>query len=85
MNKPLAAALVLSFAAFAGPAAAEESLSSRAASAVGAVIASQGNAALVQIRQELKETLLEQLRPWLPQPAGEKPVAAPADRAETEV
>ena len=65
MNKPLAAALVLSFAAFAGPAAAEESLSSRAASAVGAVIASQGNAALVQIRQELKDTLLEQRPPDL--------------------
>lgn len=84
MNKPLAAALVLSFAAFAGPAAAaEESLSTRAVSAVGAMIANQGNAALVQIRQELEDTLLEQLRPYLPRPADEKP-AAPAGHAESE-
>jgi len=83
MNKFHAAALVLGFAAFAGPAAAEESLSARAVSAVGAVIASQGNAALVQIRQDLKDTLIDQLRPYLPQPADEAPVTAPADRAES--
>lgn len=80
MNKTFAA-LALSLAAFTGPAAAaQDSLPARAATAVGLAIASQGNAALVQIREELKDTLLEQLRPYLPRPT-EAP-AVPAERAD---
>lgn len=79
MNKTVAA-LALSLAALTGPAAAQDSLPARAATAVGHAIASQGNAALVQIREELKDTLLEQLRPYLPSPA-EAP-AVPAERAD---
>ena len=73
MNKTFAAAAIVALAAFAGPASAQDNLPARAISAVGYAIAAQGDAALVQIRQELKDTLLEQLRPYLPQPADQDP------------
>ena len=57
---------------------AEEGLAIRAAYAVGAMIAAQGNAALVEIRREVKETLIQQLKPYLPNPAPAVP--APGQR-----
>jgi hypothetical protein len=70
-----AALLALTFAAC-SPAHAEESMVARAASAVGMVIAAQGNAALVQIRHDVKDSLAEKLKPFLPQAAPAKPVPA---------
>ncbi|MGH8482191.1 MAG: hypothetical protein ACRES8_07010 [Nevskiaceae bacterium] len=72
----LAAALVLS--TLAGTASASDSLPSRAVSAVGIVIASQGNAALVQIRRELGESARDAMKPFLPAPqkAPEQPQPA---------
>jgi hypothetical protein len=78
-NAAAALALVLAM----GPAHADEGLAARAVSALGTAIASQGNAALLQIRAELREKLLDSLRPQLPAPApsapAEPPAAAPAD------
>lgn len=78
-NTRIGAALVaLSFSAFAGTAAADEGIATRTAVAVGHIIAAQGNAALVEIRRELKDALLEQVKPLLPKPAPEAQPAAPA-------
>ena len=77
-NIRIGAALVaLSCTAFAGTAGAEESIATRTAVAVGHAIAAQGNAALVEIRRELKDVLLEQIKPLLPQPATEAQPATP--------
>lgn len=46
--------------------ASEQSLPMRAASGLGAFIASQGNAALTEIRDEVRKDLLERLKPYLP-------------------
>jgi hypothetical protein len=74
------ALIALACAASAAPAAADDSLPQLAVSAVGAAIAAQGNAALVQIRAELRERLLETLAPYLPEPreatADTEPAAA---------
>ena len=70
----------LSFAAVAGPASAAESLPARAATALGYVIAAQGDAALEQIRAEIKDNL-QKLTPYLPQrsDAAAPPATATAD------
>ncbi|MGH8629494.1 MAG: hypothetical protein ACREU7_01845 [Burkholderiales bacterium] len=73
----LAAAAALSCALASAPAVASDSLPQRAAMALGAAIASQGNAALAQIRQELKENLLERIAPLLPKPSDTTPVQQP--------
>jgi hypothetical protein len=75
-----AALIALTFCAVAAPASAEDNLPTRAASALSAVIASQGNAALVQIREELKDNLRERLAPYLPRPE----VAADAKSGDAE-
>ena len=50
-----------------GPATAgEESLPSRAASMLGDYIAQQGNAALIQIRKDLKKDLTRTIKPFMP-------------------
>lgn len=62
---------------------ATESLPSRAMSVLGVAIASQGDAALDQIRRELSETAREAMKPFLPeapkapeqQPPADKPAA----------
>jgi hypothetical protein len=64
--RPLAAAVLLC-ASFGSQAA--DGAAVRAASGVGQWIAAQGNAALREIGQELRDGLREQLRPLLPQPA----------------
>ena len=46
--------------------AADNNLPARAATSVGLFIASQGNAALAQIREELKRDLLKRLDLYLP-------------------
>jgi hypothetical protein len=74
-----AAALVLS--TFSGLASAD-SLSTRAVGTLGNVIASQGNAALVQIKRELKESALQAMKPFLPDFA---PAPSPAPPAKTPV
>lgn len=85
MNKNIriqvgAALLALSFGA--APAAAQDSLP-HAAAAVGHAIAAQGNAALIEIRREIGERLLQQIKPILPKPATEtsRPVPAPTPAA----
>ena len=56
----------LALAATSAPAAAGESLPTRAAVAIGYAIAAQGDAALEQIREEVQDNLLK-LAPYLPQ------------------
>jgi hypothetical protein len=71
--KATGAALALCFATAATPVAAE-SLPARAVTALGLAIATQGDLALIQIREELQRNLLKSLKPLLPAPA-------PAERA----
>jgi hypothetical protein len=49
-------------------AAAQENLPTRAINALGMAIAAQGDAALVTIRQELKEVVADHIKPYLPEP-----------------
>ena len=79
-RKATLAATVLVLGTFSGIASAD-SLPTRAANALGAVIASQGNAALAQIRRELKESALEAMKPFLP----EAPAPEPQTPAKTPV
>ena len=79
-HKATLAATVLFLGTFSGLASAD-SLASRAANALSVVIASQGDAALVQIRRELKESALEAMKPFLP----EAPAPEPQTPAETPV
>jgi hypothetical protein len=64
----------------AGPAAAEESYGARvaaaAASSVGTWIANQGNQALREIREDLRDNLADKIKPFLPAPAEVTPPAA---------
>jgi hypothetical protein len=80
----LAATVLLGISATAH---AEESLSHRVATGVGQVIAAQGNAALIQIREELQERLIYTMSPLLPphpELAGQ-PAPATPDRAGAQV
>ena len=73
-NRTLAAA-ALALCAFTGPASAVErptELMTATMVAVGHAIASQGNAALIQIRKELKQSALESIKPYLPAPTPAK-------------
>jgi hypothetical protein len=58
----------LSLAGASLPAAAQENLPARAINALGMAIAAQGDAALITIRQELKEALADHIKPYLPEP-----------------
>lgn len=49
-------------------ASAQDPLLTRAATGVGKLIAAQGNAALLEIREELRKDLLNRLRPAVPAP-----------------
>lgn len=83
MNKSIkiAAALVaLSLGTATTAVNADEGFALRAAATVGSVIAAQGNAALAEIRREVKESLVQQLKPFLPQPAPAVPPQAPSRR-----
>ena len=74
----LAIATALALCAFAGTASAE-SLPTRAVTAIGAVIAAQGDAALVQIGREITESALDAVQPFLPEPAQAPEPAQPAE------
>ncbi|MDB5968439.1 MAG: hypothetical protein JWQ90_889 [Hydrocarboniphaga sp.] len=63
--RPLAVAALLC-ASFGSQAA--DSVTARAASGVGLWIAAQGNAALHELGQELRDELRQQIKPLLPQP-----------------
>jgi len=68
MNKTIFAAAALTLCSIPGSVGAGDySLPGRAVSALGMVIASQGNAALVQIRRELQDSALKTIEPFLPQ------------------
>lgn len=67
-------------------ASADEGLAQRVATGVGRVIAAQGNAALMQIREELGQTIEKTIQPWLPAQDvqasnGTQPAATPAATA----
>ena len=80
MNKSTFAAAALALYAFAGTASAtNDTLQARAINAVGFAIATQGDAALAQIRQELTQSALEAFKPFLPQPAPEQNPQQPAE------
>lgn len=72
------ATLIATALTLAGPAAASDSPSERAASAVGHWIAMQGNQALRDIREDLKDRLSDSLKPLLPTAESLKPAATPA-------
>ena len=81
MNRKVTVAAALVLSAFSGLASAD-SLPSRTAGALGAAIASQGNAALIQIKRELKESALQAMKPFLP---AVTPATKPAPPAATPV
>jgi hypothetical protein len=76
-SKASLAAAALILASFAGTASAtdRQELLASTMHAVGQAIASQGNAALIQIREELRRDLSKRLKPLLPSP---QHVAKPA-------
>lgn len=61
-------ALIIASSLLLSPAASAQDPLTRAATGVGKIIAAQGNAALLEIRQEFQKDLLERLRPTVPQP-----------------
>ena len=66
MNKSFLAVAALTLCSVTGSAGAGNPLSTRAVSALGIAIASQGNAALIQIRRELQDSALKTIEPFLP-------------------
>jgi parvulin-like peptidyl-prolyl isomerase len=76
MNKISLAALAL--LGLTGTASASDALPSRAVAAFGVALASQGDAALTQIRRELTQSALEAMKPFPPAPqkAPEQPPLA---------
>ena len=76
MNKVIFAAAALALSTVSGSAGAD-TLPTRAASALGMVIATQGNAALIQIRREMKDSALKTIESFLPKPT-EKVADEPA-------
>lgn len=75
------AALALCLAGASAPASADDSLRDRTVAALSNAIADQGNAALVEIRDELKRDLLKTLAPLLPSPPQSR--VEPTDPAQT--
>lgn len=82
MNRKATLAAAAALSMFSGVVSATDSLPSRAVGALSVAIASQGNAALLQIRRELKESAREAMKPFLPNdrraPAQQSPAPAPA-------
>lgn len=62
------------------PAAAADSVGARVATGVGRIIAAQGNAALAHIREELKDNLLDTLKPLLPDEQTRAPAEGRSDQ-----
>lgn len=61
-------AVLTALMGFQGAAHANDSLTQRVVTGVGQAIAAQGNAALIQIRSELSDTIENALKPILPAP-----------------
>jgi hypothetical protein len=82
MNRMSAiAATALVLCAFAGSAPAADPLPKRAVTALGVAIAAQGDAALLQIRREIRQSAIAAMKPFLPDmakaPEQPKPAATP--------
>jgi hypothetical protein len=80
-----AAATALVLCGFPGSVASADTLPSRVAASLGQVIAAQGNAALMQIRNDLKKSALKTIEPFLPKPddsaeSADTPAATPVAR-----
>ena len=71
MTKSLALKIAAAVTALSvcGSVSAEDTLPTRVVEALGVAIAIQGDAALVEIRHELKDALMEQIKPYLPRDA----------------
>lgn len=61
--------------------AADEAMSGRVVSGVGSWIAAQGNAALREIGDDLKQDLVQTLKPFIPAPSESDTATKPGDRA----
>ena len=72
----VAAALVLG--TLSGSTAAAESIPARAVSALGIVIATQGDAALLKIRDEIADSARQVVKPFLPAPVSTPDPLQPA-------
>ena len=77
----IAAAAILVLCSFTGTASAD-SLQSRVMLTLGQAIAAQGNAALVQIRRDLKDSALKTIEPFLP-PASDAVESGPSGESES--
>ena len=71
LNILMSSLLALALLGATGPAAAAESAGTRAATAVGHWVAAQGNAALRDIRDDLRKRLADALKPQLPAPTAD--------------
>lgn len=71
LNPLMSSLLALALLGATGPAAAAESTGTRAVAAVGHWIAAQGNAALRDIREDMRKRLSETLKPQLPAPTAD--------------
>jgi hypothetical protein len=81
MNKLALAAAALALCSLSGAAQADDSLSSRAVTVLGIAIASQGDAALVQIRRELAQSAVEAMKPFRPETRKVSDQPQPAETA----
>jgi hypothetical protein len=83
MTKSTLAAAALVLCSFSGAAIPAEGLPSRAAAALGQVIAAQGNLALAQIRREIQQSALKTIEPFLPSAGDDTDESSeePADRS----
>jgi hypothetical protein len=83
MTKSALTAAALALCTFTGTASAHDTLTARAVNALSIAIAGQGDAALSQIRKELKQSAIEAFKPFLPKsekvPA-EQPAETPVAR-----
>lgn len=79
MNRKSFAALALAtlMLGASATAQAEDNLTTRVATGVGRIIAMQGNAALVTIREEIRESFAGTLAPFMPEPAAAAATADP--------
>lgn len=74
-RRPLAAALAIALIGASTGAQAADGISGRVASGLGRWIAAQGNAALDELREDLKRDLSQRLQPLLPERAAAEPDA----------
>jgi len=85
MNKSILAAAALALSTLPGSVGAGGLLGTHSVSALGVVIASQGNAALVHIKREWKQSALKTIEPFLPEPNDSNESSDAEEPAETPV